>query len=147
MLVYLRVRVSVLGSTALGGRQDQGVNREMVLCDRVPSPLLLGIQSGHMSERQLAKVAAPTSISLRTFIAAPPRRRPQLRRCGDFGFEISRASHVCALRLVGGKCGSAYRAQRTERVGKRRASGDKLGSCDAPLGQALHGALEPLPCI
>lgn len=42
----------------------------------LPSPLQLGIESGRMTERKLAKAAAHTPLSLRTFIDHEPRCVP-----------------------------------------------------------------------
>mmetsp|Transcript_76515 Transcript_76515/g.214670 ORF Transcript_76515/g.214670 Transcript_76515/m.214670 type:complete len:841 (-) Transcript_76515:81-2603(-) len=56
--------------------QVEGAVEIEVRGKKVPSPLLLGIQIGRMSEQKLARAAAHTPVSLRTFIEHEPRCVP-----------------------------------------------------------------------
>mmetsp|Transcript_30000 Transcript_30000/g.75664 ORF Transcript_30000/g.75664 Transcript_30000/m.75664 type:complete len:768 (+) Transcript_30000:145-2448(+) len=75
--------------------KDQGV-AEQILHEN-PSPLLFGIQSRCMSEKQLARSVVPTPTSLRTFLDHDPGCIPhlmaRLRRDAETAAKL--AKHIC----------------------------------------------------
>jgi len=77
-------------------------------------PLLLGIQSGHLSEKELARAAAPTPKSLRTFMLHEPKCIPAFMRHlkKDRSTAIRLAKHVsgCDIAKVMRACPEAASA-------------------------------------